>query len=173
MSRKTIQNLIIALVAFVLVVGVAAFGFFNVLSNSQTLEEQIAAVAEQNQQEESLLRLQKIAQSSEGERSELASFFLLSEADSITFLREIESMAPGIGVNLETDTLEQIEVDNKDWIQFTFTAKGSRQDVQNFVQILEIIPYVSRIMSVRLEGDTSSGWEADIIIQVQLLTYDK
>ena len=76
MSQSSIRNLVISLAVFVLVVGLAVFTFVNLLKNSQTLEKQIAVVAAQNQQEEAMIRLQKLVQSSESKRAELATHFL-------------------------------------------------------------------------------------------------
>ncbi len=173
MSKTTLRNLIIALVLFCITGGGTVFFFTQILSNSQLLEEQIAAVDAQNQQEASLLRLQRLAQTSQSDREELSSYFLLRESDTISFLSEMELLAPSVGLSLETESLQQVSVGGKEWIQTKFNVAGSRQDIQNFAQILEIIPYVSRLTSVSMEKDRDGSWRADIIIQVQLLNYDQ
>lgn len=173
MSKTTLRNLIVSLVVFVTVVGVVSFAFASVLNSSQTLEQQIATVVEQNQQQATLLRMQRLAENSQTERAELASYFLLQEADYITFLSQVESLAPSLGISLETQQLQQVTRDNKNWIETTFSVSGTRQNVQNFIQVLEDIPYVSRITSVSMREGGGSQWVADIIIQVQLLTYDQ
>ena len=173
MSRSTIRNLVIAFVMLVLVVGVVAGAFVKVLGKSQTLEEQIATLASKNQQEETLIRLQKIAQSSEPERAELASYFLSKESESIDFLNEVEALAPTVGVNLETNDLRQVTQDNRDWVEILFNASGRRSDLQNFIRILEGVPYSSRVTSVYMRGERNSNiWQANITIQVQILSYD-
>lgn len=171
MTKTTLSNLIVAAAIFVVVVGVVAVAFWRVLNDSQTLEQQITAVAAQNQQEETLLRMQRIAQSSENQRAELASYFLLRESDSISFLSDIETVAPTLGLVLETTNLRQINENNKEWIEATFSVGGRRDDVQEFVQIMENIPYVSRLKSVSMLGSRDGVWQAEVIIQVQLLTY--
>ena len=173
MSKITTRNLIIALIFFPIVVGMVSVTFFNVLRNSQTLEEQIIAVAAQSAQEAALLRLQRTAQNTEEDRAELASYFLLRESDSISFLSEIESIAPSIGLGLETTELLQITQNNSNWIQATFVVIGARPQVQNFVQILENIPYVSHVTEVSLGGESTGDWKGTITIQVQLLQYDQ
>lgn len=173
MSKVTLRNFIITLVILLLSLGGAVFFFFQISNNSQLLEQQIAAVADQNTQETALLRLQRIAQTTETDREELSSYFLLRQSDSIAFLSEIERLAPKVGLSLETKSLDQVSVGGREWIQVNFTVKGSLQDVQNFVQILEIIPYVSKLTSVSMNNTSSNQWEADIVIQVQLLTYDQ
>lgn len=171
MTKTTLRNLIIAVVTFLIVVGAVLVAFLGVLEGSQTLQQQIEAVAAQNKQEESLLRLQRIAQESETERAELESYFLLRESDSISFLSEIETLAPKSGLALETTGLQQVAEDNKDWIQATFSVTGDRLDVQEFISILENIPYVSRVKSVNMNNANVGSWQAIIVIQVQLLKY--
>lgn len=173
MSKTTLRNLIISLVTLCVTGGGAAFFFVQILNNSQLLEQQIIAVDTQSQQEASLLRLQRLAQTSESDREELTSYFLLRESDSIAFLSEMERLAPSVGLELETKSLRQVSEGEKDWIQTDFNVTGARQDIQNFVQILEIIPYVSRLVAVSIKDDGKGVWTADIIIQVQLLTYDQ
>lgn len=173
MTNVTLRNLIIALVLFFGVVGTVTFGFVQIMTNSSTLEQQIAAVAAQSEQEQELLRLQRLATNSQADRAELATYFLLRESDSISFLSQIETLAPTIGIELQTVGLEQVVQEQRNWIEVDFLASGSRLDVQNFIQILEIIPYVSRVTSVNLKETTGSTWQANITIQVQLLTYDK
>lgn len=173
MSKVTLRNFIITLVILLLSLGGAVFFFFQILNNSQLLEQQIAAVADQSTQEAALLRLQRIAQTTKTDREELSSYFLLRQSDSIAFLSEIERLAPKVGLSLETKSLDQVSVGGREWIQVNFTVGGSLQDVQNFVQILEIIPYVSKLTSVSMNNTNSNQWEADIVIQVQLLTYDQ
>lgn len=173
MSKKTIRNLIAVILVLLLTSGGVIFFFMEISDKNSLLEEQIAALAEQSEQEESLLRLQRISQISQSDRGELASYFLLRESDSIAFLSEIEKLAPSVGVSLETRSLEQVSTAGKDWIQFDFLVNGNRQDVQNFVQILEIIPYVSRVISVSVEKEISGSWKGAVVIQVQLLSYDQ
>ncbi len=174
MSQSSIRNLIIALIIFTLVIGVGAFTFVNLLKNSRTLEGQIAVVAAQNQQEETMIRLQKVAKNSETERGKLAEYFLFRESDTINFLGEIEdNLAPNLGVLLETSDLKQLRQDNKDWIEVTFDTSGSRENLQHFITALESVPFASRISKVDMRGNRESGWQANIVIQVQLLAYDQ
>lgn len=172
MSKKTIRNLIIAVTILIIVATVVAVAFLRVLENSQTLESQIAAVAAQNSQEAALIKLQKIAQSSEIEREELSSYFLLRESDSISFLSEIESLAPTMGVRLQTTDLKQVNQDEKEWVEVSFNTGGRRDNVQNFINVLERIPYASRLIMVNMSDAGNDDWRAEIIIQVQLLSYD-
>lgn len=172
MTKKTRTNLIIAGVVAVVVTALCAYVLISIVGNGEKLREQIDALAAQNDQAASLFRLQRLAQETVTPRAELASYFLLRESDSITFLTEIESLAPKVGLSLETETLQQVKGDGTDWIEVSFKVGGARGDVENFIKILEIIPYVSRIQSVIMGVQGGNVWEATITIQVQLLSYD-
>ena len=76
-------------------------------------------------------------------------------------------------ITLETKQLQKVEQDGKEWIETTFGLVGERESVQDFIKVLENIPYVSRTISINMRGERIGGWEADIIMQVQLLSYDK
>jgi hypothetical protein len=171
MMSSTLRNLLVSVVIFLLVVGTVVFSLISTLNKSQVLEEQIIALAATNQQEEALLRLERVAQASEAERAELASYFLLRESDSISFLSEIESIAPNLGVGLETTSLRQTSADGKEWIEAALTVSGSRTAVERFIETLEVIPFVSRIASITMQGNTPANWQADITVQLQLLNY--
>lgn len=173
MSKTTIRNLIIAVSIFVAVACAVTITFFKILKNSATLEAQIAAVAAQTQQEQAMLRLERLAQNSEEERAELASYFFFRESDSIGFLSEIESIAPTFDLSLKTTDLITVNEDNLDWVEATFGVVGARSDVHDFIELLENIPYVSRLTEINMTGETGGEWKASVTVQVQLLKYDE
>ncbi len=78
-----------------------------------------------------------------------------------------------MGISLETESLNQVSTDGSEWIEIRFGAVGTRANVEAFIRALEFAPYVSRVQSVRLIEDSANRWGADIIMQVQLLTYDE
>lgn len=172
MTKTTRTALIIALVGLLLAGAACTYLLLNIISKGDQLRVQIDALAAQNEQAAALLRLQRLAQETAAPREELESYFLLRESDSIAFLTEIETLAPKVGLALKTQSLKQVTHDGANWIEVTFTVTGQRTDVDNFVQILEIIPYVSQIQSVTMNGRSPQAWEATITIYVHLLSYD-
>ena len=172
MTARTRNSLIIAIVVALIAGAGFAYMLFIIVDNGNRLNTQIDALTEQNEQAASLFRLQRIAQESTDDRAQLEGYFLLRESDSITFLTEIETLAPRVGVLLETESLEQVTADDSEWIEFTFALNGERQSIENFVQILEIIPYVSRVQSFEMSELDAGSWEGRATIQVQLLSYD-
>jgi len=174
MSRVTLRNLIVTLIIASLAIASLGYMIYKVASEGSRLEQQISDLEEQNTQEASLIQLQRVAYDTEEARNKLQDYFLLKESDSIDFLNDIEELAPTVGLSLKTENLEQITgEDDSSWIQVNFFITGSRQDIQNFVQILEIIPYVSKLTNINLKSRSGSIWEANITMQVQVLAYDK
>lgn len=173
MSRTTVKTLIISITALLLSAG--AFGFYLNLfvSKANTLSLQIENLKIQREQEESHFRLQKIAEESASDRELMAGYFLHSEGGSIDLLNKIEGLAPAAGVQVETNKLELVTKDNdgSDWVEIGFSIKGKRENVQDFIRVIENIPYVSRINSVNLQSVNSTQWDADIIILVRVLNY--
>ncbi len=172
MTPRTRNNFIAALVFALIASGGLGYVLFTVTQNDHRLTDQITSLVAQNEQADALFRLQRLAQESVDKRAELESYFLLRESDSIAFLTEVETLAPQIGLTLETESLQQISVDETKWIQFTFAINGERDNVERFVELLEIVPYVSRVQQVQLMENTDGSWSGTVVIQVQLLSYD-
>ncbi len=125
MKSKTAQNLLLASILLVVTAGGALSLLWFISKNSVLLTEQLDALKEQNQQEASLLRLQRLANETESDREQLKNYFLLRESDSITFLSKIETLAPELGLLLETEELKQLEAEDKaSWIQASFSVSG-------------------------------------------------
>jgi len=172
MTAATRNSLIIACV--VALVAGTGFGYvlLKVIDNGNQLNTQIDVLKEQNEQAASLFRLQRLARDSTTNREQLEKYFLLRESDSITFLTEIEALAPRVGLDLVTQSLKKVTADNAEWIEFSFEISGTRRDVENFVQILEITPYVSRVQAFKMTEAGLGSWNGTVVIQVQLLSYD-
>ena len=174
MSKSTIRNMIIA-VSFVLVAA-AAFGFmvFKVNLQGSQLALHIDTLEKEQMQEASHLKLRRIAENSTTDRALLQSYFLSKESDSIDFLNRVETMAPQVGVVLHTSGLELVTDDaDINWIKVEFSFAGSRDRVQRFIQILETFPLVSRLVSVDMSSRSGAEWQASVIMQVQVLSYDE
>lgn len=175
MSKSTIKTIIVSLI--LIVMSVTAFGLmvYQVIKQGDMLATQINALEKEQAQEESHLKLKRTAENTTSERAELQSHFLSQESDSIDFLNQVEAMAPEIGVQLKTSGLDTVidDSDGTKWIQAKFSFSGSREKVQQFIQILETFPLVSRIMQVDMSAQSSTTWQAGITMQVQVLKYDK
>lgn len=174
MSRSTKRIMILAGSFLLIAMGLFAFVGYHVVAKGQLLGEQAAILKIKETQESSYLRLIRQADETTKKRSELKQYFLQKESDSINFLTLIESLAPKAGVELRTNTLELLkEKDSKNgWIKTSFSISGTRNDVQNFIQVLESLPYVQRLTSLNMNARSSELWEASVTMQVRVLSYD-
>ena len=175
MSKSTSKYLIVAGLFITSAIGILGFIAYNVVAEGEYLTEQINSFQTQQAQEESYFKLKRIAEDSKDERAELESHFLLSEGDSINFLNQIEKLAPRYGVTINTEGLGIVtdEVDESKWIQVSFALAGSRERIQDFIEVLEELPYVSRLTQVEMESLSSSQWQADVTMRVRVLEYDE
>jgi Tfp pilus assembly protein PilN len=175
MSRSTKSTMILA-VSFLLI-AVALFGFvtYQVIAKGELLAEQAVALETQRIQEASYFRLIRQAEETTEKRAELKSYFLQKESDSIDFLTLVESIAPKAGVELETNKLDVLKEKGtkQAWIQTSFSFSGTREDVQNFVQILESLPYAERLTALEMNARSSELWQANVTMQVRVLSYDE
>lgn len=175
MSPSTKRTIFIAVLLISLSLMTFGFIVYQIISQGQALTAQLAALAEQEAQESSYLKLERIARETTDERELLQGYFLRQESESIDFLNLVETIAPKAGVTLETDSLELLQEKNSEeaWVQATFSFGGSRENVQNFVQVLETLPYVSRLTTLEMSARSSALWQAKVTLQVRVLAYDK
>tara|TARA_B100000508_G_scaffold97182_1_gene76126 strand:- start:3603 stop:4130 length:528 start_codon:yes stop_codon:yes gene_type:complete len=175
MSSGTKKNIIVAAILIALATAAFGFMFYQISVQGKTLMAQVTALREEQAQEATYLRLQNIAVDSVEDREQLGSYFFRREADSIDFLNLVESIAPQLGVTLKTNDLSVVtdQVDQTDWIEVPFSFSGSRESVQNFIKVLENMPYVSKLMSVDIAARSSTNWNANVVMRVRLLDYDE
>lgn len=175
MSSGTKRHIIIALILSLVAIGGFGYMFHEISVQGSTLGAQVSALKEEQAQEATFIRLQKIAEDSETDREELSSYFLTRESDSIDFLNLVEGIAPTAGVTLKTSNLETIvdKSDSSSWIEVSFSFTGSRIAVHNFIEILENVPYVSRLMSIDISSRSNTNWQADVVMRVRILGYDE
>lgn len=148
---------------------------YRVGEQGEELGIQIEALEKQQAQEATHRSLQRTAETSKDDRQHLESFFLSKESDSIDFLNQVESLAPRVDVALRTQGLEVLTdvTDGGQWIVASFGFSGTREQVQQFIQILETMPYVSRLTEVQIGRQSSVLWQATVTMQVRILTYDE
>jgi Tfp pilus assembly protein PilO len=171
-SQKTKRVAVLSGVVFLGMCVFVALAIRMIVVESVFLSEQVAAIAIDQSQQVAFTRLEKLVQETAGERSELRSFFLESQSDSIDFLNYIERLATERGITLETINPKEIEVEGKTFLSVEYSLEGSLGQVEEFIQLLENIPYVSQLTAVDLERRSSVVWQADIIINVAVLTYE-
>lgn len=175
MSNTTIRNLIVALIVIIAAIAAVGLVVYLVVVGGEQLEEQVEMLQKHEAQEASQLQLQRTADTSKEDRAVLQEYFLKQESNSIDFLNHIEGMAPVVGVDLKTNELQSVQ-DTKtetDWIEVSFSILGSRNAVQRFIQVLETLPYLSRVTSVTLSALSSQEWQAEVTVRVRVLALEK
>ncbi len=175
MSKTTLRNLIIAIVLALVSAGVFGLMVYYVSGQGSKLASQILVLEAEHQQEASYIKSQRLSEDTKDERALLQSYFLAKTSDSIDFLNKVEALAPEVGITLETRGLESFAdtTDNSEWIKVDFDFFGSRENVENFIKVLETFPYVSRVTEINLSSKTSTQWNATVKMQVRVLAYDK
>ncbi|MCA9360152.1 hypothetical protein H6781_02420 [Candidatus Nomurabacteria bacterium] len=175
MSKSTKNIVLISIIIFVasaVSLGVMAY---QVKEQGNQLSSHVATLQAESAQVESYNKLKKISEETTEDRDLLQSYFLEKESNSIDFLNLVESLAPQAGVQLDTEGLDVLETgeNGAKWIEVSFVFSASRERVQNFIKVLETLPYVLRLTSVEMDGMSASEWEARVTMQVQILDYDK
>lgn len=174
MSPSTKRTMVIAVLLIALASMVFGVIAYQVVAQGKRLTEQMATVAAQRAQEVAYNRLVGQAEDTADEREQLRGFFLQRDDDSVDLLNEVETIAPLAGVELETNQLDVIKdkSSNSEWIQVTFSFTGSRVNVQNFIQVLETLPYVLRLTGLDMSALPNGSWQARVTLQVRVLAYD-
>lgn len=173
MSSVTKRNLMIAIA--LLVATVAAFGYMLLVSERQFegLRQQLTAIEKQRAQEASYLQMRRTVEESTDDIENLDSMFLKRESDSIDFLNLVESLAAENNVSLETKSLSA-NTDKKTKetaLEMDFTFNGTRENVRNYVEVLEQLQYLAEITSLDLEARSSTNWQANVTVRINLFEY--
>lgn len=175
MSKSTQINFAISAICLLVTAGLFGYIYKITADEEETLKNQLVAIKMGNEREQTFHRLQKIAEESKTDREQLDSYFLPQVGESITFLNQIETLAPQNGVTLKTDSLEEgsDKKTKEKWVDAKFTFSGTRSDVERFISILENLPYVSRVTSVQLAARAENNWEAIVNIRVFIANHEK
>jgi len=171
-TAKTKRVAVVSVVVFISMVAVVGLAVRQIIIESHNLSEQVAAIAVDRSGQAAFSRLQKLMQETQIERDQQRSYFLESQSDSIDFLNYIELLATERGVGLETVNPTEIEREGDTFLSVGYAIGGSLSQVESFIQTLESVPYVSQLMSIRLQQQSSTLWKADVVIDVAVLTYE-
>ena len=172
MSKNTKNTFVISLISVLLSLGFCLFFIFEIKSQGVRLEEQVAVIAEYNSKELSYLNIKKIMNETENEREQISSKFFKNDNDSISFLSDIEILAPKMGLVLKTEALDAVTDAGKklNFVKITFLYSGQRNAVMDFSKMMENIPYQSSIESLSLKEISDGNWEGKTTILILIHT---
>jgi Tfp pilus assembly protein PilO len=172
-DSKTKRVAIISALLMTIMVSLVVFGIRTILTESERLSEQVVAIAIDQSQQTAFTRLKKLVKETESERTQLRSYYITSQSDSIDFLNYIEQLAVDRGLGLETVSPKEVEKENgQSYLSVGYVITGSLTQVENFIKLLENIPYVSELVSVKLQNQSGTLWRADVVIDVMVLKYE-
>jgi len=172
MNAHTKRLAILAAVLFIFAVFAVVFFVREINIQSVKLSEQITAIEVDRAQQTVFTRIQRTSTETTDIRTELQSYYLQSQSDSIDFLNFIESQATVSGVELTTNSPTEVIKDGMTFLSVGYEFTGSLNRVENFIQQLENLPYVSQLKSLSLAQRTGSTWEAEVVIMVNVLNYE-
>lgn len=168
MNSRTKQIFIIACLALIATFAVCALLMVQIRTQGTELETFITALAEKNAEEASYIRVSRLVQETESERTVLNRAFFTDESDSISFLGSIESFAASVGLELTTEGLDKIEEGGSEFITMTFLYTGEKSQVLHFTKYLENIPYHSSIRSHIFTKNGNGEWEGNLTLLISL-----
>ena len=175
-TSRTKQFVAIALLYFVGSVGVAVYVVNRTVVAGNKLEQRMELVGKSQLRQERYDDLLHILDRSADERERLGKY-LLTDGTTVRFLTETEALAQKMGLSLVTDSLTVKGMPNPDFktIEVNLRAKGSKDLVEQFLELIETLPYYSSLNSLIFTsaGAGSDSWEARITLVVGLHAYDQ
>ena len=171
-ASKTKKIAIVASLVLVSTMAITAVSIWLVMQQSVLLQQQVLTIATDRAQEEAFVRLKRKVSDTQEERADLESYFLVSQSDSIDFLNYIETLAQRQGVVIETSSPTEKELNGQTFLSVGYNVSGSLTQLETFIALLEVLPYVSQVQSVSLNKQTDTLWQASVQIDVTLLSYE-
>lgn len=170
MSKKTIHAFIFSVLIFLGSLSACLYLFYEIDRQGVRLEEQVTILAQNNSKEEIYRNIKRTVQETETERGEIANKFFKDENDAISFLNEVESIAPSFGLDFKTKDLGTVSSkdDKLQSIKMTFVYKGNEDKVMNFTKLMENIPYHSYVGSLSLKELSEDEWEGELTILISI-----
>lgn len=173
-TRKTKNIFLIAISFFVFSVLLLIGVLYQMNRVASQYKEKLLVIEKNLEQEQVYNSLEFTIQSSRVERAQLEEY-ILTKDDTISFLTEIEQMSRNLGIVLRTKSLEEGKVEGSvyDDLRMAFDVEGTMSQLENFVQLLELLPYhgqVQRVNFNKVEGEEL--FSGDIIITISLIPHD-
>lgn len=162
MTHKTKIIFVIALL-FLLGAGTAfVLVSLEVERVGTTLESRVKVIADQLAKEQKFTELTELVVSTEAERGELNKY-ILSEADTISFLAEVERIGAEHGVELNTNSLNATEKEGEpNTLTVSFTIVGEEPLVFRMLTILESLPYESQVQQISYKLDEEARMDINL-----------
>ncbi len=160
---------IIASVMLLIAGGVFGFMIREVITEANELSVQVEILQETQTKKATFIQLERISDDTLDERAKLASYFLPTGSERVKFLDAMTALAPQVGINLDFQQIQERGAGTDDaWVDMTLAVSGSRNRVQNFVKILETLPYVTRVNNISVSSN-GGNWQGSIDVQIRVM----
>lgn len=167
LTPRAKRIVVVASVCGIISVASFAAAFVYVAKQGATLRERAQAVANHAVQQQTYQALAALVTSTKDDREELYRY-LVTEAETIDFLAEIEGLAATKGVTITTDTLTVEEGKDFNTLKINLTLAGEERPIHDVIQILETLPYMSYINRLKLSTDPAGVVTGTVELRVML-----
>jgi Tfp pilus assembly protein PilO len=160
MINQSLTKKILVLLFVLNVVLVASFAF--IFSKVKSSEAQTAKIYSQigidQQGKQALKDLQQNVQSTQGERTQLASYFV-NENNIVGFLQQIESLGKPSGAKVKLTSVNKHSSKNAsdNYLEISADASGSFRQVFDFITLLQNLPYKLHFTQVSIQKNNTGN----------------
>ncbi len=174
MNKKSQTYLALAMVTFIVVAGIFLSMWYAVSKQGVHFNEAKRAIAEYAAKEASYTKVQGLLASTEKDRTLINSYFI-EEKNIISFISDMEQNAARLGVKLNTNELVSVPegVDTAGVVipavlVIGFDFIGSKSAVQQFIALLENVPYQNTMTELSFASVDATTWKADSTLKLTL-----
>jgi hypothetical protein len=174
MNKKSQTWLIGSFFIFLLSATIFLYVLYSINQKGFQFAESKRVIGEHSAKEASFNTVQQLLTTTKDDREKIDSFFI-QENQTISFITEIERNATAIGVRLVTNelsinpsTVDPNGVKTPAVLIVGFDFSGSKYAVEQFLVLLENVPYHKKITSVSVAKSDDSLWKVNLKMQLTL-----
>ena len=174
MNKKSHTQLAFAFIIFLVVSGIFLSMWYVVHNQGIHFDEAKRAIAEYEAKEASYTKVQGLLTSTEKDRALIHSYFI-EEKNIISFISDMEQNAAKLGVKLTTNelatvpkTIDPTGVLVPGVLVVGFNFSGPKSAVQQYIALLENIPYQNTLTDLSFTREDTTIWKADSTLKLTL-----
>jgi len=164
-STYTTKIFIFSIALLFFSIGVAGYAFYSVDKRGEQLIEDVKVLKNHYYLKSEYQRLKVELDESSDERAQLSNLVLEDENGAVTFLSLVDWLAKDLNLSLTTRQLTE-EVTKEagfDELFVEFGVSGDARATIKFIQLLELLPYHSRVVAVSVARKYNSQTQAELI----------
>lgn len=143
----TFRLFILSILSLLVSAGSFAYMVYSIGQDGLALKDNLQALSDRSALEQEYNALQEVLAETAAEREQLSQFVLEGEEGAVDFLSTIDQIANDLSITLNTQLLavEEVEDEVLDDLKVVFEIEGNERAVMRFIQLVELLPYKSRI----------------------------